>query len=413
MLNKLKFIVAFFTILGYNAGLIIVIAAGFIDSSQLYSIPLRIAIAIIMIFLIFSSHLKITHGNKLNLISFWAFWILYFGAILKASIFSADLMRNSALTVSGYSIIYAILPFIFFSSKQNERTIIIFKNAIIVSGVLLSILTFYLYKDLLFQGIGRISMAKYQLGYDFVSISPLALSYASSLIIAICIYYISFLKLEKVTKLYYWFAVFASLAPFFLGASRGGVVALVFTFGFIVFYRQGFKSKIFSLFLIAFLSIIIFYLSVYFESSVITRVLNISDDIQQGSSSTSRLELWQSTWVQFISSPIWGDSIQSILPPHPHNILLESLMAVGILGTIPLMLLIFAAFRKSIKIVKYRPEHGWTLILFLQGFIQHMFSGTIYTAIFFWAGMGLVFSIEITNIRNRKTYTPTLKANEN
>lgn len=395
MRNRLLYFISFFTFIGYFFGLTLIYYFGLSDFSRYYSIPLRLLISILMIYIMCKIHFKYKSGNLFNYFLFWSFWVLYFIAIIKAALSLTGIFHISPFEFAAYSILYSILPFLFFSLKHDDHTFKIFRNALITSGVLLAITSFYLYGSLFFAGVGRISMAKYTMGDDFEVISPLALSYSSSLIISICLYYLFFTIPAKKVKSYYWIAIILSIVPFFLGASRGSVFALIFSISAIVYFKGNLGKKIRSIIVLIVLGAVLIYAANFVGSSVLTRILSISEDIDSGSDSAIRLIMWHSAWSQFLNSPIWGDSIQSNIPPHPHNIILEVLMSVGLLGFIPFIMLLIKTLRKSIKILKYRSEHVWIPILFFQGFIQHLFSGVVYAAIFFWAGMALVFSVDI------------------
>lgn len=124
------------------------------------------------------------------------------------------------------------------------------------------------------------------------------------------------------------------------------------------------------------------------------RLLNSFFNIKDDASNVERLAQWVSAWNQFLSSPLIGDSIQCDIPPYPHNIFLEVLMALGIIGMIPFLSIFYFAFKKAIYIVRYRPDYNWIIILFLHGFTMNLISGAIYSSITLWGGMGLIFSVD-------------------
>lgn len=394
--QKLYYFISFFSFVGYYSGLGLIIFLGYIEFTSFYSIPLRILLAVLMIYLMVKIRFKHAVLNQPIYLLFFIFWGLYFIAIFKSMHGSTEGFYRTPMEVIIYSILYSIIPFLFFSLRHDESTLNIFKNALIASGLSLAILMLLLYKDLLLMGVGRINMAKYFLGDDFRSISPLALSYASTLIISVCLYSIIFLKLSRKIKIYYWVTIALSMVPFLLGSSRGSILSIIFTFSLIVFFRGSFKTKIRSMVLFLLLGAGVVYFADFFNSSLISRFLSISEDIESGSSSAARLVIWKHVWLQFLSSPIFGDSIQSSYRVYPHNIFLEVLMATGILGFIPFVILVSFAFIKGIKIVKYHPKHVWIFIMFSLAFVQHLLSYTFYSAIYFWSGMGLIYSFSLS-----------------
>ena len=60
-MKKIVFLVSFFTYSGYYAGLAIIFSLNLTTLSRYYSIPLRIVLALAMIYLIIKSDLKYDH----------------------------------------------------------------------------------------------------------------------------------------------------------------------------------------------------------------------------------------------------------------------------------------------------------------------------------------------------------------
>lgn len=408
MRRYLYFFISFFSFIGYYVGLELIISIGMITLSRFYTIPLRLLLTIVMIFLILKLRAKLPSSKQLFLVLFWFFWIFYFMAIIRALADSSIEYYKSPAEIFLYAIVYCVIPFIFFTLDMDDRARNTYKNGLIASGFLLAIFTYQLYGSLVAHGVSRIDMAKYTMGRDFVSISPLALSYASSMIVAICLYYILFTKPAGKIKIYYGLTAILSMIPFFLGASRGSVIALTFSLGFIVFYQKSLKVKIWGIVFLLIVGAAVVYFANYFGSGVISRLLSLMDDVESGNSSASRLNYWQGAWAQFLKSPVWGDSIQSDIPPYPHNIFLEVLMSVGILGFIPFFGLLWLGFKRSIEIVRYQKQHVWMVIIFIQGLMQSLFSGSVNYAIFYWAGLGLVFSVK----KNRGIHDNTAQTNQ-
>ena len=134
-------------------------------------------------------------------------------------------------------------------------------------------------------------------------------------------------------------------------------------------------------------------------------MINIKNDIESGSSSTVRLSIWQDTFNQFLSKPIFGNSLESEnIHFHPHNVLLEVLITTGIIGFIPFTLLLFYAFKFSVLILKKTPKYSWLPALFIQSFMQNMFSGGLYFASWLFSSMALIylFKIQIINHLNKE-----------
>src|SRR5690606_36510269 len=66
---------------------------------------------------------------------------------------------------------------------------------------------------------------------------------------------------------------------------------------------------------------------------------------------------------QFYSSPLFGDYFVMTSGPlqglYPHNILIESLMTLGIIGSLPLFYMFFKTFYTGKKMLTYNSPEVW------------------------------------------------------
>jgi O-antigen ligase len=395
-LKKLHFIIAFISFIGYFIGLTLIVQLSF--PSRYYSVPVRFFVAFLMLISLYKSK-KIFSFSYTNLLFFY-FWFVYLIFSIRYFLFD-NLSLSYFLDIFGYSLVYSILPFVFYSNLPFKSYLAQIKFSIILSGLILSIIAFFQYwDDFISSGVSRLGNVVYYEGDDYKYLSDLALSYSASLIMGLSIFNIFYQKDKLVIKLMYLLIIIVSLIPFLLGSSRGAVFSLLFPFVFFVFFKRGkslSRSILITFSFISF-SIIAFFIAENFGSSAFTRVFTIASDIDSGSDSAARLDIWYTSILQFYDNPIFGDYVLNRKWNfYPHNLFVEILMATGILGFLPFCILIFLAFRKTIKIIKYNPEESWVTIIFLQGFVMGSFSGSVTDNIIFWAGMGLVFSVDNLN----------------
>ncbi|MCK7575649.1 MAG: O-antigen ligase family protein [Chromatiales bacterium] len=169
-------------------------------------------------------------------------------------------------------------------------------------------------------------------------------------------------------------------SSFFLGASRGSIIALALPFIFYLSFTNSIRKNI-ALIVVIFLLIGIFVLAQnYFGSGVFDRFFNIKYDIEIGDSSSARLEIWQDTWQQFLSNPVFGNSLEAdSVKFHPHNIFLEILITTGLFGFIPFIFLSFVFFEIKRDYSK-NSQYSWVVAIFIISFSQNMFTGGIYSA---------------------------------
>jgi O-antigen ligase len=330
-------------------------------------------------------------------------WFVLFSGVYIGRII-VDMMRMKVYHVDTsefllYYLAFGALPLLIISSmKLRDRDYDVIKWSLLVSGLLLSVVTLVYYRELI-GSVGRISQA---VSRDENYISPLALSYCGTLSIGIGIHYLMKSKSGAWSRFLVFSFILFSLVPFFLGASRGSIFALFLPY-VIMFLSSGSFVSNFRLLVIMLLTAAVgVYLSELFGSSLIDRFTSMKTDISQGSESAIRLEMWKEALLQFMDNPIFGDALEvRVFRFYPHNIILEVLMSTGIVGFIPFLALSIHAFKKTVFIFRNDPANGWIGIVFIQSFIQNMFSGSIYSANWLWMSLGLLYSYEYVQLRRR------------
>jgi len=107
---------------------------------------------------------------------------------------------------------------------------------------------------------------------------------------------------------------------------------------------------------------------------VLERFIGIGE---RDDSTAERLMLYNNAWKQFLSSPLTGDFLEErILRIYPHNMILESLMALGIFGGLLFMLYYFISGLRLATVLLRTNVHIVSLIIF-YGFISSMISGSL------------------------------------
>jgi O-antigen ligase len=116
----------------------------------------------------------------------------------------------------------------------------------------------------------------------------------------------------------------------------------------------------------------------------------------------SRLYLYSLVLEKVEKNPLFGFGLE--LPDglgYPHNLILESFLALGILGGLMFIILqiymLFQAFALLKHKNSYKAAWGWLGILFIQYFIASMSSGSIYGSYVLWYLMFAVLVIVNTD----------------
>lgn len=378
-------ILFFFAFFGYYAVLIVLTNSGLSSLSRQFTIPLRVLI-VCNIFVIFLFRPKIK--PSLPFLLFFLFSLFYYLRIALEYADPFSSYHKTEVEFFLYFTSFVVLPFILLSNiRFNSKDYnLIFKSLIFSSGVM-SILTLIFYGNF----IGETSRLSMVISRDENYISPLVLSYCSSLSIGIGLIYFLSNKTTKYLKILLISVVLLSIPPFLLGASRGSVIALILPLLVYFMTGKGLTQKL-KVLLGGVTAIMILYaLAEITGSGVFSRLLGIETDFERGQGAATRLDMWIKGYYTFIENPIFGNSLESDYYRHyPHNIIVEIAISTGILGLIPFLSFTIINFRYCYRIIATSPEYAWITVIFMQAFIQNMFSGSIYTASWLAIGSGLL-----------------------
>jgi len=388
-LKDFNLVVGFFLAFsGYYAALMAQtnLAAG-LDSRNV-TVPLRLII-VTSIGLTFLQRPRIK--MKKGLLFFLLFAAAYLSRILIEYVDSNSTFHISELEFFFYFATFVLIPMFFISQYQlSEDDYNKIFMAVMTGTLLLSVSTLYFYGDI----IGTVTRISGAIKRDENYISPLALSYCSALGIGVGIAYLIAHEVDSFKKIFIYATIGTSFIPFYLGASRGSIVALSFPFIIYLLFAKNVKRRVVLLFSIGILSAAFIIITEYFGSGVFVRFANISRDIETGSSSVIRIDIWRASLMQFWNNPVFGNSLNcDYVNHHPHNILLEVLITTGFIGFIPFILFLQQIFIKIKLIVNQHSRYFWVCVIFIQAFTQNMFSGGIYAAGWLAIGSGLILCV--------------------
>lgn len=392
MRDKIIYTIAFFNFIGYYILLLLIFNWGADAISTNFTIALRLIVLICIGTLLF--YQKKNHSLISNIL-FLIFSVCYLVRIAVDSLLNLRYYLDIP-TLLLYFISLDVIPFFVMTNiriKLSDYDIM--RKAILFSGFLFSMLAIFFFKNFI-GTVGRLSEATAEMSV----ISPLALSYCSSLIIGVAVGYWMENKISLKYKIYLLIIIGMSATPFFLGASRGSLITLFLPMAF-VFFTKNILVKLKSIIpvLIIFTGVII--LSESFGSSLIERFTSTKDDFAEGNESADRAIMWKNGLNQFVNNPIFGDRLKlDGYDIYPHNIFIEILQTTGFLGFIPFLILIIITFYKAFKICKYSPSYSWVAIIFIQSFTQNMFSGGIFYANWLIMSMAMVITFNEKDIED-------------
>ncbi|MER8436307.1 O-antigen ligase family protein [Mesorhizobium sp. M1312] len=241
----------------------------------------------------------------------------------------------------------------------------------------------YLNIDMLFLAQGeRISLDK---------INPIAMGHTA---FAFLIYF--FLVLGKTKRLTIQSAI---LGPMLLlvvvfSRSRGAYIAGAGALLVYILLLKGSKRVFAVLGALVVAMAILATSGVELVDVVIARLQTINVDVDQ--STMVRSQLFAGAWSQFLESPVFGRyAVEMRFNFYPHNIYLESLMAVGALGSLPFVAHIVLALRSTVGIIrsgKFPLAAVLAAVLFIREAIAGMASGSLWGNSLFWVTSALTIS---------------------
>jgi len=186
--------------------------------------------------------------------------------------------------------------------------------------------------------------------------------------------------------------------------SRGPILAFAACMIFIILYTN-LRHKIF-IFSIAGIVILTFVpLADYLEQTqnipVFSRLFGTS--LSENAEQSMRPYLYNRAITIFVENPWFGGALEDpLVLSYPHNVIIESFMATGVLFGIVFLCLIFLAFWISSNLLNRSYRFGWISILYIQYIVGAQFSGSLYGSTYLWCAIGLIMSASNINLREKR-----------
>lgn len=230
------------------------------------------------------------------------------------------------------------------------------------------------------------------------TLASLPMGYLAALGIAYCV--LDFLKLRRFPVILLVAVLCCAVYLLSVSASRGPILALVVTSSYVLLTM---KKSVFNMLTSSVFFLVLFAGSVWFFNFSGSGILTRIDSTDKGE---SRLEIFSEALGIWESSPIFGKDIAVSYGFWPHNLPLESLMAVGIFGFLLIVPWICALFK--VVIDSKAEDRQWLHIWFLQTTVMNMVTGSIWAASSLFVclslvlGGGKVLSKTSSSRRNRR-----------
>lgn len=338
----------------------------------------------------------------------WVFITLY-GLRMFYNIFIEQIPQTNFENRSTFIVYYlflCILPFLIGrKSDYQELNMINFLTVLVLIffiGLVLSAkqafvlaATERIYEDARFSGNDLL---------DTMSYGHLALSFIIAL-------FSLFLLLKSKWKFGLLIPMFFGLLSMGIANSRSPFVALMVVFGVYLAINIRFRTILISfgviLLLILNIDTIDQFFQEYLSSSFISRFMTIFEFDMANSS--GRDGLFSQGLTIFFEHPFFGRSIFILEGEaaglYVHNLILEMLMSIGILGFTIFFIVIFRAIKFSLYLIKQKSKYVFFSMIFLQYFTYLQFSKTIILLPLFWVLIGTLYAINLmenTSIKKKE-----------
>lgn len=349
------------------------------DNSRIITIPFR-TFEIFMLTLTFCLNMKYFPRRVTQVRVIWIYWVLLLVRCVYDIFYRADIphidtnMKNTQLLVM---LSNALLPsFVFYKCYHSVDFEKLFKWCIIIVTVS-SFLTGFVNTSMLAKSdIGWRVNANAAL--NTISTGQLGLS---GFILS------GFLLINKKLKTIWKILVIGILIMnvliIFRAGSRGPILTGIVVVGVYLLGATRYKMLNISLLSLACL------LSAYFINYIEHFVYEIAPVIHYRLFDKTAEEqlygrdiLYEQAYNAFLSSPIYGEYFALYSNGGMwwcHNIILESMMQLGIIGLILMLYIIYQSFFKTVTLISNKDSYYWLALLLIQGIMFTMTSGNFYT----------------------------------
>jgi O-antigen ligase len=358
------------------------LAIAFGMDGQEMAIIMRTFVLAISLLLISLTSSRIKKVNRVYVMIFGLFWVIYLLRMLVDTLAYSELLSKSASYYWIFALCVCLVPALALIGASMEEAI---RKAFYVTWIMMAISsallvvygsTFETSFDGSLLNTGRMGLP---------NLNPISVGHLGvSLVICSVWYLYGSLGASCSLRKFSLITILIGLYLLTTSASRGPLVAL-FVVGLVFLLKVNFLKALKGLILLSVITTFLLMLkNVDLENlSIVTRILGIIDG--EDLSLRLRQTAFLGAWEQFLQNPFLGDFLEEKSTGfYPHNIILESFMATGIMGGLLMIAIITASLIKSLRMIRAGSYNGWLGLMFIQYLIDSQFSGSLYGSPQFW-----------------------------
>jgi len=373
--------------------------SGFFTDNQVASILFRLCFCSISFLALYEQLKQYQFNIEVNLVV--VFYILFYVFYITRILFDINSSTETKIPASNYiifSLLLSLIPsiiFLFHFSNDQVRKIQKVTFFLLSLTVIAIFIRFFLDINVIHTDNGRLFLPR---------TNAISISIVASSAVIVCLSCptifgngagIKMFKALIIGMAAYLIIASGSRAPFFS-------LIIIANLIFIFYPFKNMKLKYLLVFIQLFALAFFLYISYSLHGVLFQRILSTGST--SDTSAIERFLLLLNAWHQFQSHPFFGNFIElRDFGVFPHNIILESLMATGILGTGLLIFVLCNALFLSLKMM-VEIEHTWIGALLLQNIIYSLYSGAL------WDNAPLFCLIVLANSLNAKKSKFTISA---
>lgn len=349
--------------------------------SRSVTVPYRAFALLISLLVIFLNLKKKISKPPLAVIILWLYWIALILRIFYDTNIRVDVRVNDTGQLWFY-ILGIILPAMF-SIMQSYRSIDLDKALkwVYFGTVLTMALSLFNNTSLLLDASEITGRAEGNLALNTISFGHLG-----TMGIVLSLYLLSKGKTSLIKKILFITVMLLSFLIMMRAGSRSPVLALLVILLFWLFTRG--KNLVLGISIVA---VLVIFLVIFIEyvldfmgdiSPVMEARLRMS--IYEGDTSY-RNTLYEEAFHAFLDNPILGQQFALFDNSggffYPHNIIIEAFMALGILGGLAMIYILWIAVKKSYFLIKTKDPHFWVCLILIQQIVLSMLGQFYYNQI--------------------------------
>jgi hypothetical protein len=339
------------------------------------------------------------------------FWLLY-----SARIFSDTTFSPAALRLAGYEYFLwafgtCLIPMLAFMSVPDDETLRTSAVVTLITSTVACLLALYVsYKALTIGVSGTLATGR----LESETLNPISLGH-----LGVTTSVMAFALMpgrRKIARLLLTVLIVLGLFTAAAAASRGPIVALVvillIQFGLWVPGRS--LPRVVMTVCVAGVIVFLTVRGAYLLQDMlgfraVERVVALQD-LRADASTALHLEGARNAWTQFINHPILGSGLEeTISGDYPHNVVIESFMAIGVVGGLTFCAILAWSCISAARIAKTENTR-WISLLFIQQVVAALVSGALFLSGAMWCLAAAVTALACSTRRRgsvrERSFTP-------